>query len=82
MRKVYESEGKTAFIVLENNLHAKDGPDVFLIWSFDTYVEWQKDPGPQVTFEKLYGEGSWQNALDDWMDMISGYNSELRSNIR
>lgn len=82
LKKVYESEGKTAFIVLENNLHAKDGPDVALIWSFNTYADWQTDPGPKAIFEKLYGEGSWQTAMDEWMDMINGYNSEIRSNIQ
>jgi hypothetical protein len=52
-----------------------------LIWSFNTYSDWQKDPGPKATYEKLYGEGSWQTAMDEWMDMINSYNSEIRSNI-
>ncbi|MFZ4522975.1 MAG: hypothetical protein ACOYNC_14795 [Bacteroidales bacterium] len=82
LKKVYESEGKTAFIVLENNLHGKDTPDVALVWTFDTYVDWQKDPGPKATYEKLYGAGSWQTALDEWMDMINSYTSEFRSNLK
>ena len=81
LRKAYESIGNTSFLVLENNLHFKDGPDVCLIWSFNSYGDWQKDPGPKVAYEKLYGEGSWQNMLDDWMGMIEGYDSEIRSNI-
>jgi len=81
IKKVYETLGTTAFIVLENNLHSKDGPDVVLIWTFNTYDEWQKDPGPKATYEKLYGNGSWQTAMDEWMDMISGYNSDIRTNI-
>jgi hypothetical protein len=82
LKKVYESLGTTAFIVLDNNLHFKDGPDVALIWSFDTYSDWQKDPGPKATYEKMYGEGSWQMAMDEWMDIINGYNSEIRSNVQ
>ena len=82
LKKVYESEGKTAFIVLENNLHGKEMADVALIWTFDSYVDWQKDPGPKATYEKLYGAGSWQTAMDEWMDMINDYNSEIRSNIQ
>jgi hypothetical protein len=82
LKKVYESDGKTAFIVLDNNIHGKDLPDVALVWSFDTYVDWQKDPGPKATYEKLYGAGSWQTAMDEWMDMINDYNSEIRSNIQ
>ena len=82
LRKVYESLGNTAFLVLENNLHSKDGANVALIWSFNTYTDWQKDPGPKAGYEKLYGEGSWQTAMDEWMDMINGYDSEIRSNIQ
>ncbi len=81
LKKVYESEGKTCFLVLENNLHGKDMPDVALVWSFDTYSDWQKDPGPKAAYEKRYGAGSWQQAMDEWMDMINDYNSEIRSNI-
>ena len=81
LKNVYASEGKTAFIVLENNLHGKDMPDVALIWSFDTYAGWQNDPGPKAAYEKLNGAGSWQSAMDEWMDMIVDYNSEIRSNV-
>lgn len=81
LRKVYESDGKTGFIVLDNNLHGKDMPDVALIWTFDTFVDWQKDPGPKATYEKMYGTGSWQTAMDEWMDMINDYTSEIRTNI-
>jgi hypothetical protein len=82
LRKVYEADGKTGFLVLDNNLHGKDQPDVVLVWSFDTYADWQKDPGPKAAYEKLYGAGSWQNAMDEWMDMINDYNSEIRTNIQ
>jgi hypothetical protein len=82
LRKVYETQGTSAFIVLENNLHAKDGPDVALIWSFDTYKSWQEDPGAKATWEKLYGAGTWQSAMQEWMDIINGYNSDIRTNIQ
>jgi hypothetical protein len=82
LKKVYETLGTTAFVVLDNDLHAKDGPDVVLIWSFNTYSDWQKDPGPKATYEKLYGEGSWQTAMDEWMDIINSYDSEIRSIIQ
>jgi len=82
LKKVYESMKTTAFIVVENNLHKPDGADIALIWSFNTYADWQMDPGPKATYEKMYGEGSWQHMIDDWMSMINGYTSEIRSNIK
>ena len=81
LKKVYEAQGNTAFIVLDNNLHTAGGPDVMLVWSFDTYAGWMKDPGPKAEYEKQNGEGSWQRLLDEWMDIIVDYNSDIRSNI-
>jgi hypothetical protein len=82
LKKAYESLGNTAFIVLENNLHFENGPDVVLIWSFNTYADWQKDEGIKATYEKQNGEGSWQPAMDEWMDIVKSYNSEIRSNLQ
>lgn len=82
LKKAYEAQGTTAFLVLENNLHFENGPDVVLIWSFNTYADWQKDEGIKAVYEKNNGEGSWQNAMDEWMDIVKSYNSEIRSNLQ
>jgi hypothetical protein len=82
LRKVYESLGNSAFLVLENNVHTTGGADVALVWSFNSFDEWQKDNGPMEGYEKIYGKGSWQQLMDDWKDMIVDYNSEIRSIIK
>lgn len=81
LKKVYESLNKTAFMIIENPLHTSKSADVGILWSFDTYAEWSKDPGVKVAYEKMYGAGSWQNMLDDWEDMSVDYDSEIRSVI-
>jgi hypothetical protein len=81
LKKVYETLGTTAFLLLDNDLHMTGGPDVMLVWSFNTYNDWMKDPGPKAEYEKQNGEGSWQRLMDEWMDIIVDYNSEIRTNI-
>jgi hypothetical protein len=81
LKKVYEQMGTTSFVILDNALHAPDGPDVAIIWSFNSYSEWFKDYGPKTAYEKMYGEGSWQTMMDEWKDMVVDYSSEIRSNI-
>jgi hypothetical protein len=81
LKKVYEQINTTSFIVLKNALHSPNGTDVAIIWSFNSYGEWFKDYGPKDAYEKMYGEGSWQTMIDEWMDMTVDYNSEIRSNI-
>ncbi len=82
LKKVYESLGNTAFLVLTNDTHETNGPDVGIVWSFDSYDAWQKDPGPKAAYEKMYGQGSWQKLMDDWHNMVASYYSELRSPVQ
>jgi hypothetical protein len=82
LKKVYEAMGNTAFLVFDNNLHTTGGADVSLVWSFDTYADWAKDPGPMAEYEKQNGKGSWQRLMDEWMDIINDYDSEIRTIIR
>jgi hypothetical protein len=81
LKKAYESMENTAFIILENPVHNKSG-DVCMLWSFNSYSEWSKDAGITKAYEKLFGEGSWQQALDEWSDIVVDYASEIRSFVK
>jgi hypothetical protein len=82
LRKAYETLGTTAFIVYDNPVHTSKSADVGIIWSFNSYADWSKDPGIKATYEKLNGSGSWQHLLDEWMDITIDYNSEIRSFVK
>ncbi len=81
LKKAYESMGKGAFLVFNNPLHTSKNADVGLLWSFDTFADWDKDQGAKSAYEKMNGEGSWQHMLDEWNDIIVDYNAEIRSII-
>lgn len=82
LKKTYESMGNVSFLVYNNPIHTSNNADVALLWSFDTYASWAEDPGPKAAFEKLFGQGSWQNMLDEWMDITVDYNAEIRSIVK
>lgn len=82
LRKAYESLGTTAFIIYESPLHNSNGQDIGLLWSFNTYKEWADDPGPKAAYEKIYGEGSWQNMMKEWRDVCIDYTDEIRSFVK
>lgn len=82
LKKTYESIGTSAFIIYNNPLHTANGADVGILWSFNSFDEWSKDPGAKQAFEKLYGANSWQNMLDEWLDVSIDYNAEIRSFLR
>jgi len=79
LKKVYEQMGTTPFVVLENALHSPEGPDVAILWAFNSYGDYFKDDGTKKAYEKMYGDGSWQNMLDDWKGMIVDFTTEYRS---
>ena len=71
-----------AFLVFNNPLHTAKSADVGMVWNFDNYADWSKDQGYKKAFESIYGEGSWQNMYDEWMDVIEEYDAELRTIIK
>jgi hypothetical protein len=82
LKKTYESLGTSSFIIYHNMIHTANGPDVAIIWSFNSYDEWSKDPGTKAAYEKLFGANSWQNMLDEWMAVSEDYDVEIRSFLR
>jgi hypothetical protein len=82
LKKAYESLGTGSFIVYNNVLHTANGPDVSIIWSFNSFDEWSKDPGAKAAYEKLYGADSWQHMVDEWNAILVDYEAEIRSFLR
>jgi len=82
LKKTYETMGTTAFIVFNNPLHTSSAGDVAILWNFNTFEEWSKDQGAKAAYEKIYGDGSWQNMLDEWLTVTIDYNAEIRSFVK
>ena len=82
LKKTYESMANTAFIIHDNPLHTSKSGDVGILWSFNTYAEWSNDSGTKKAYEKLFGGGSWQQILNEWLDIVVDYNAEIRSLVK
>ena len=53
-----------------------------MIWSFSNFAELDGDWGTKDAFEKLNGEGSWDEMIKEWLEITNEYDAELRSFIR
>ncbi len=82
LKKAYESLGTESMLVFDNPVHTPGAPDVAIVWDFKTYSDWSKDMGARAAYEKIYGQGSWQNMVKEWLDITVDYNSELRSKVK
>jgi hypothetical protein len=82
VRKASEAVGTMSFVVLENQIHQTNGSDVGLAWSFNSFKEWSEDAGMMAAFEKIYGQGTWQNMLNEWRDIVVDYDVEIRKILK
>jgi hypothetical protein len=82
LKSAYTALGKGSFLIYNNAIHTANGYDVVMIWSFNSYAEWSKNPGIKAAYEKLYGTGSWQNMVDEWMAVSEKYDTEIRSFLK
>lgn len=82
LKKTFEAGGNRGFVIFNNPLHTTESPDVGIIWTFNTFDEWSKDWGTKAAYEKIYGDGSWQHMLDEWLDIVKDYNAEIRSFVK
>lgn len=82
LKKAYETDGKSAFLIYNNPLHTSKSADVGILWSFNSYADWSEDQGIKQVYEKLNGANSWQHMLDEWNDVLVDYNAEIRSIIK
>lgn len=80
MKKVQEGMGR-AFVIYNNGVHFKNGPDVAIVWPFDNYVELDENSGVVDAYEEEYGSGSWVSFLDEWRALVKEYDEEIRSKL-
>lgn len=78
VKKAYEKKEKGNFHVYNNQFKEGNGRDVAIVWAFNKWAEMDEDDGGiKDSFEEIYGEGSWDNALKDWADSTKSINSQV-----
>ncbi len=64
--------------VYNNQFRQSDGRDVAIVWPMENWAS-MDDEGWNMKeeYEKKYGEGSWENALEDWDDFVASMSGEV-----
>lgn len=69
--------------VWTNEYSQNDGRDVAITWPMDSWgMIDQDDWKMKEEFDKEYGEGAWDNALEEWKDVVVGMKSEVWYNVK
>ena len=66
-----------------NQYNQNDGRDVALTWPMKNWGMLDEDNWKmKEEFDKEYGEGSWDNFLDEWEDVVKGVSQEVWYNVK
>lgn len=77
VQKVYKNKNEEMQVWM-NQFNQGDGRDVAISWPIDNWAALDKDDWKMKDeFDKEFGEGAWDNALDEWDDIIKGVRREV-----
>lgn len=61
-----------------NQYNQMDGRDVAISWPFDKWADMDEDDwNMEEAYDEKYGEGSWDNAMEEWKDFVEGNVQEV-----
>ncbi|MDZ7845917.1 MAG: hypothetical protein U5L96_03590 [Owenweeksia sp.] len=66
-----------------NEFHQPDGRDVAVVWPMENWAELDKEDWKiREEYNNEYGEGAWDNALEEWEDIIVELSQEVWRSVR
>jgi len=77
-KKVYEEKNyDETFGVYWSQFDVNTDEDVAIVWGFDKWASFDKDPKFKKDFEEINGEGSWQQFLEELRGTIKSARDEV-----
>lgn len=78
IKAAFEKKADGNMNIYENQFSEGNGRQIAIVWAMDNFAEMDKDTGGiKKEYEEIYGEGSWANAMDDWLEIIDKMSSQL-----
>ncbi len=78
IQATHAKRGTDNIKVYSNQFYANDGREVVIVWDAQNWADFDSDDGSiKKDFEELHGEGTWQNILDEWNDIVVSLNSQV-----
>ncbi len=68
--------------VFFNDLWSGKGEDVSIVYSFNTYAEFDADISWRNDYEAMYGAGSWDNFWKEWNQCVNSVDEHLRKFVK
>ena len=78
IKEAHEKKADGSILIYENQFNGNDGREIAIVWPFNKWAELDIDNGGiKKVYEEINGEGSWQNAMDEWTEITESINSHV-----
>lgn len=78
IKEAFEKKGEGNMHIYDNQFNENNGRDVAIVWGMNTWAERDKDNGGiKKEYEEINGEGSWQNAMDEWEEFTESMTRQM-----
>ena len=77
VNEVHEAMDEVPFGIYRKQMSGSEGPDLAMIWFFDSLAWFDEEPMFRKHYEEINGEGSFQQLLDEWDDVVESLQNEV-----
>ena len=77
IKEAFVKKGEGHMRVYSNQFSANDGRDIAIVWSMKNFAELDDEGTIKKEYEEINGENSWNNMLDEWLDITVSVKSQL-----
>lgn len=78
IKEAHEKKGEDSVLIYDNQFYGNDGRDIAIVWPFNKWADLDIDTGGiKTVYEEINGEGSWQDAMDEWTEITESINSHV-----
>jgi hypothetical protein len=82
VQPIFEEKDETNN-VWSKQFNENDGKDAAIVWRMKSWADMDnQDWNMKEEYDKKYGEGSWDDALEEWEDFVESMTSQVWSVVR
>ena len=71
-------KGEGNIKVYNNQFVTDDGREVVIVWDYKNWAAFDEEGGGiKKEFEEINGEGSWENAMDEWTEITESIKRQV-----
>lgn len=81
IQAVHKDNGTTNVTIWDNKFYENNGRDVALQWHKADFASLDSDFNMKKEYEKMYGEGTWQQVLEEWEEVVVDMKAQMWTKV-